>query len=254
VRLIETDLTLASKCLQMVNSPIFGLKAKIGTIQRAVVLLGANTVANIALQTGMSKVFKEDLLGYNSTKEDLWQHGLRTAIASRLVAERLLGKENNGVAYAAGLLHDIGKVIISNYLEHNDVTNLSPDSPQDNFLKVEFNALGIDHAKVGAMVAEKWNLPEPIRAVILHHHRPSESPESFTDLAFAVHMGDLFAMMAGSNTQLDGMAYPIDPIAETYVKRDATWEIETFPRLLLDIDTEFRKAIKLSGSLGGNDV
>ncbi len=98
VKLIETDLTLASKCLQMVNSPLFGLKAKVATIQRAVVLLGSNTVANIALQTGMSKIFKEDLVGYNSTKEDLWQHGLRTAIASRLVAERLLCKEQAGVA------------------------------------------------------------------------------------------------------------------------------------------------------------
>lgn len=256
VKLIETDLTLASKCLQMVNSPLFGLKSKVGTIQRAVVLLGSNTVANIALQTGMSKIFKEDLTGYNSTKEDLWQHGLRTAIASRLITEQLFSKEASGLAYAAGLLHDVGKIVISEFLEANydEFTAAAAGREQTNFLDAELKNLGTNHAKVGAMVADRWNLPEPIGIVIQHHHRPSEAPPEYKELALSVHLGDIFAMLEGYTTQLDGLSYTIDPIAEEYVKKDAKWEVMTYPKLLLEIDTEFVKAIKLSASVGGNDV
>lgn len=254
VKLIETDLTLASKCLQMVNSPLFGLKAKVGTIQRAVVLLGSNTVANIALQTGMSKCFKEDLVGYNSTKEDLWQHGLRTAIASRLITEQLFGLESSGLAYAAGLLHDIGKIVISDFLEQNYAEFSAPTIMRDHkdFLDAESQKLGCNHAKVGEMVAQKWNLPEPIGVAIQHHHHPSEAPDEYRELTLAVHLGDVFAMLEGYTTQLDGLSYTIDPIAEEYVKKDPAWEIKTYPKLLLEIDSEFVKAIKLStASTGG---
>ncbi len=256
VKLIETDLTLASKCLQMVNSPMFGLKSKVATIQRAVVLLGSNTVAMIAMQTGMSKILRQDLTGYNSTKEDLWQHGLRAAIASRVVMEHLFDKSLSGIAYAAGLLHDIGKIVISQFLEEQ-VADWSQDhkgsEPQD-FLQAEQAHLGTNHAIVGAMVAAHWNLPDPIGVIIRHHHQPSQAPEEFRDLTLSVHMGDIFAMLEGFTTQLDGMSYAIDPIAEACVRRDPKWEIQTYPKLLLEIDTEFVKALKLSASTRGDDV
>lgn len=256
VKLIETDLTLAAKCLQMVNSSLFGLKSKVSTIQRAVVLLGSNTVANIALQTSMNKIFKEDLIGYDSTKEDLWLHGLRVAIASRLVCERLICPQFAGIAYAAGLLHDVGKIVISNFLEQNyqNITTRGSQREQRNFLEAEQKYLGTNHAIVGEKLAQKWNLPEPISVVIRHHHLPSQAPEEFRELALAVHLGDIFAMLEGFTTRLDGLAYTIDPMAEAYVKRDSAWEIKTYPKLLLEIDSEFVKALKLSAQAGGDDV
>ena len=110
VRLIETDLTLSSRCLQTVNSPLYGLKSEISSIKRAVVMLGAKTVAEIAVQTSLGKALAQDLSGYQSGREDLWRHGLCTAIASKKAATQLLDPDTAEIAYTAGLLHDIGKV------------------------------------------------------------------------------------------------------------------------------------------------
>ena len=256
VRLIETDMTLAGRCLQAVNSPAIGLRAKVVTIQRAVILLGANTVADIALQTGMTELFNFNLTGYSSTAEELWRHCLRTAIASRRVASEILCSKTGDVAYAAGLLHDIGKVIISEFLEEqsdNLFSGTETDSDRD-FLEAENALFGTDHTRVGARIAEKWHLPTAFQMAIRYHHQPGNAPEEWRELCLAVHIGDMLAMLVGEGTALDNMSYSIDPMVDKYIMRDKNWEMKTFPRLLLNIDTECQKAANLCSGMGGADV
>ena len=249
IRLIETDITLSSRCLQTVNSAIYGLKSEISSIKRAVVMLGAKTVAEIAVQTSLGKALDHDLSGYHSGRDDLWRHGLCTAIASKQVATQLLDASTAEIAYTAGLLHDIGKIIISELLIEARTTineKISEDS-YSSFLEKEVEMFGIEHAEVGALIAESWNLPDVLVNVIRYHHHPSKAPEADRKLILAVHLGDIFAMMAGAGTQLDNMHYPLDPIAEELIERDDRWQLETFPKLLLNIDTRYQEAVALSG-------
>jgi len=252
-KMIETDITLSSRCLQMVNSPVFALKSQVGSIKRAVVLLGATTVANIALQTVLSKALSKNLTGYQCSSDELWKHSLMAAIAARRVAGEMK-LECKDTAYAAGLLHDIGKLIISEFLVEEADHIQEALSDMHDFLGSEESLLGTDHAQVGSLIAESWRLPEVFRMVILHHHRPSDAPEAFQNLILCVHLGDIFAMMAGTGTGLDTMSYPLDPLAEKFMKNDVAWELQKFPKLLLDIDVEYQEAVALTNGIGGRDV
>jgi len=250
VGLIETDMTLAGRCLQSINSPLYGLKAQIDTIARAVVLLGARNIAAMALQTALSGVFRMNLEGYDSGHEELWHNGLRTAIGARLITAELLGEPGLAdKAYACALMHDLGKIVISELLREiprERVEEVHRDHA-GNFLAAEDALFGTNHAILGQSIAESWHLPESFAMVMRYHHTPSEAPEPFRILALAAHLGDIFSMMAGTHTHLDNMNYPLDPIADEYISRDETWETATFPRLLLEIDDELQKAVMTSG-------
>lgn len=256
VKLIESDLTLAGRCLQVVNSAAFGLKSRVETIQRAVVLLGAKNVSGIALQTGLNDVFDLNLDGYQSTGEEFYRHSLRTAIAARLICGGILNSDKAEVAYAVGLLHDIGKIVISKFIteEHRNILDNMSEQSEKSFLEAEQDLFGIDHAAVGAQIAKAWSLPESFQAAIKHHHHPSQAPEELQTLTLAVHLADIFAMMVGMSTRLDSMAYSIDPIVDSHIQRNATWELKTFPKLLLDIDSEFAKITEDSEMAGGSGV
>lgn len=255
VSLIETDVTLAARCLQSINSPLYGLKTQVETIHRAVVLLGARNIAAMALQTGLSTVFKMNLEGYDSDQEDLWRNGLRTAIGARKVMQEIIKKPKQAdVAYATSLTHDLGKVVLSDFLKEKSkqfVEAAYREHP-GNFLEAENAMFGLDHTQIGENIAKSWNLPESFAVVMRRHHKPSEAPEEYRDLCVACHLGDIFSMMAGSGTQLDNLDYGVDPIVNTYITRDAVWETQTFPKLLLDIDTEFQTAMNFSEQSGGN--
>ncbi|MDJ0838155.1 MAG: HDOD domain-containing protein [Acidobacteriota bacterium] len=257
VRLIETDITLAGRCLQSINSPLYGLKSRVETINRAVVLLGARNIAAMALQTGLSTVFKMNLEGYDSDQEDLWRNGLRTAIASRKIMIELMDdKKLADTAYATGLMHDIGKVVTAEFLREKSKQFVESAyiENEGNFLAAEDALFGINHTVIGEHIAKNWHLPESFAAVMRYHHTPSEAPEEYRSLAVSVHLGDTFSMMAGTGTYLDSMDYPVDPIVDHYIKRDAAWNTITFPKLLLDIDKEYQDALQLSGESGGSDV
>ncbi len=254
VRIIETDLTLSARCLHMVNSPFYGLRSQVSTIKRAVILLGGITVAHLALQTGLSRMFEVRLNGYGAGSHDLWRHSLRTAIAARQIARLTFSKLSEGLAYTAGLIHDIGKVVISEFLEDESVQERIRvgDMDPDDFLESERRFFGVDHAEVGANIAESWNLPETLLEAIVHHHRPSLASLESQELCLAVHLGDVFSMLAGAGTGLDTMSYALDPMVDRFIKRDADWELKSFPKLLMDIDAEFQEAMELSKMSGGH--
>ncbi|MCG8671360.1 MAG: HDOD domain-containing protein, partial [Pseudomonadales bacterium] len=243
--------------LQSINSPLYGLKSRVETIQRAVLLLGARNIAAMALQTGLSTVFKMNMEGYDSADEDLWSNGLRTAIAARRVMKQLLDRPDQAdIAYATGLMHDLGKIVTSEFLREKSrqyIENVYREH-EGNFLAAENALFGTNHVLIGESIAKNWHLPESFAIVMRYHHTPSEAPEEYRELAIATHLGDHFSMMAGAGTILDSMDYPIDPIVDRYVKRDAKWETYTFPKLLLDIDKEYQKAVGFSSESGGNDV
>ncbi len=242
VPLIETDVSLAARCLTTVNAPVFGLKRSIASVQHAVTLLGARAVLDLALQLSVRGTYNKALTGYASSPDDLYKHSLYSAIGARLVATRLIPSAKPQQAYTAALFHDVGKLVFSEFLSEQ-VTEPPPPEQITHFLRFEQSMFGIDHAAVSAEIALEWHLPDTLVQAVAYHHHPGSAPAAHRKTALAVHLGDMFAMMAGFGTQLDNMHYETDPMIDEYVTRDRTWEMQVLPELLLAIHEEYQTVI-----------
>ncbi len=235
--IVETDISLTTQCLQMVNSAAFSLPNKVSSIRQAIVLLGSNAIVQIALAQVFKSIFATSMRGYNAQPNDFWEHSIRTALASRIIAQNHLKGIPPDMAYTAGLLHDIGKAIISEFLERSneELTGKLRDSEMSDFLDIERELLGTDHTQVGEAMARKWKFPEALVAVNRHHHHIVNCPEEFIVLTGVVHIADLLSMMGGNGTGLDSLAYGIDHHVKNYIKFDRTILAE----VMLEIDMEF---------------
>ncbi|MBK1721373.1 HDOD domain-containing protein [Thiocystis violacea] len=170
-RVIETEPALAAKVLQIVNSAFYGFPSRITSIHRAVTLLGFSAVRQVALQV----LFYEGLVkrGGKGAFDRLhfWQHSLLVAILSRGIGARL-GHPDPDSLYAAGLLHDLGKIILESHgrVRYSDFLAASSNSMhsiRDN----ERTYFGVTHDAVGAVICESWGLPELVCRVQALHHR-----------------------------------------------------------------------------------
>ncbi len=208
----RNDAALTARLLKIVNSPIYGLLEPATSLERAVSYLGENLVVSLVLEDTIGSYLTRPLPGYGSGPGDLWKHDLRTAIASKEIA--LLNRDRcpPDVAFTGGLLHDIGKSILSEFLKDGYQKILAELAEKEiaDFLGGEGELLGIDHAQVGYELAKNWGLPEVMQMVILHHHEPSLAPEEVRALVYAVHLGDIIAMMGGYGTGADNLFYRLD--------------------------------------------
>ncbi len=219
VNVVKTDATLTARVLKVVNSAAFGLINEITSLDRAISYLGERLVVGIAIGDCAAQLFDKELKGYEGEHGALWRHDLRTAIASREVVTQSNSTINPDLAFTAGLLHDIGKALISDYLQGtaSDVLQKIENNEFSDYLAAEEELIGFDHPRAGYELALVWKLPEPIAEVIRFHHTPAEASEEFRELVYAVHLGDNIAMMGGCGTGADSMQYMLDTNYTQYV-------------------------------------
>lgn len=212
VSIVKTDATLTARVLKVVNSAAFGLINEITSLDRAISYLGERLVVGIAIGDCAAQLFNKELKGYEGEHGALWRHDLRTAIASREVVAQSHSKINPDLAFTAGLLHDIGKALISDYLQGtaSEVLQKIENEEFSDYLSAEEELIGFDHPRAGYELALVWKLPEAITEAIRFHHTPSEASEEFRELVYAVHLGDNIAMMGGCGTGADSMRYKLD--------------------------------------------
>lgn len=235
--IVKQDPALTANLLRIVNSASFGLKNEIFTVSRAVFFLGIKVVAALAIGSSASQVYDTALEGYQAERGALWFHCLKTAIAAREFAMFTKSDLNPELAYTGGILHDIGKVIISDYLSHANVQKIVDSEDKVDFLSVESRETGYNHMEVGVALAEHWNLPLPLVEVIGNHHEPQNAPDDLKPLVFTVHMADLLAMSIGTGTGLDAMAYKLD---DEY-KEFFTMKIADLETIFVAVESEFAK-------------
>lgn len=209
---IAADQVLTAKALRMANSVFYGYARRISSIDDALIILGFNTVRDLVLAASVYNVLDRELPGYFLSKGDLWRHSITTALLSRLLARKLevpLAEE----AFTAGLLHDIGKIILNNYMT-DKFTKVIDWVEKENvpFMEAENTILGFDHAIVGARVAAKWNLPDQLVEAIANHHHPGKALTN-PKLCSIVHVADAASMSMGIGLGGDGMLYPFDGFA-----------------------------------------
>lgn len=237
VKIVETDASLTAEVLKVANSAAFYRGNPATTVNRAILLMGEMMVVGVAICASSSIVFHRPLEGYESGAGEMWDHSLRSAIASREITHFSRTTLSSGLAFTAGLLHDIGKSVISEFLKGNtkNATNLFESGKAENYLEAEKDILGTDHAQVGYSMAQHWGLPEALCIAIRDHHHPSDSKEEHRGLVYAVHLGDIISMIGGGGTGSDSLAYKMDNGYEEYFKIDKS----TFSRILLRVQEHF---------------
>lgn len=220
VALVETDASLTTEVLKVANSATYYRGQPVTTIKHAVLLLGEMMVVGVAICASSSIVFNSPLEGYDSGEGEMWEHSLRTAIAARELSRYATKNVSPGLAFTAGLLHDIGKSVISEFLvgSTGEMTEACHHGDVVDFLEAEHKLLGTDHAKVGYALAQHWGLPRQLCVAIRNHHMPSQAEAKDRPLVFVVHLADLVSMIGGCGTGSDTLAYRVDNDYEQYVK------------------------------------
>ncbi len=208
-RVINQDQGLTAKVLRLANSAYYGFPRRIRTVTEATVLLGFQTIKSLALAASVSEVLSREMQGYALQAGELWRHSQAVAISCRMIAKAVKFR-NQEEAYTAGLLHDIGKVILNQHLKeaYREVVQ-AIESNGTSFPEAEESILGFTHAQVGSRIAEKWNLPEALVEAIACHHEPSAARID-PMLTAIVHLGDAVVMMMGIGLGVDGLDYSFE--------------------------------------------
>ncbi len=189
---ILLDPALTADILRISNSAYFAFRQKITSVRHAIILLGRKVIKKIIFTAQMGPVFKHQLKGYPGQENALWEHSLVAAVAAELIAERL-GYQDKEQAYITGLLHDIGKLILDPYVEKAQKEIETALKEGKNPLKVEKELFDYDHAEIGGLIAENWQLPSSIKEAITYHHSPTEANEEVM-LALITYLADSLAV------------------------------------------------------------
>lgn len=190
-RAITTDQALASKVLKLVNSAFYGFPGRISTITHAIVILGFSTVKNVVLTASIFDAFKNKGDGVGGFDlEDFWNHSIACGAASLSVAKQV-GSGEKEECFIAGLIHDLGKLIMCQYLPGEFSQALEHCVKHDQLLyeseRVLFDST---HDQVGGFLAERWNLPQNLQNAVKYHHNPSPLRDHYLTTAI-VHCADV---------------------------------------------------------------
>jgi HD-like signal output (HDOD) protein len=204
VQIIECDPVMTVKILKIINSPSYGLPHKISSITRAVVHLGINTVKNMALAIAAIGVLKPDKkTGLNANS--FLMHSLTTALIIKLLAERQALSPNECSDYfVTGLLHDFGKLVFAQCLPESFSKALIESRKRNVSLHLmERQYLGIDHARLGKLLIDKWCFSEKIGAAIEHHHDEDGADVLRDSVAAANQISKVLCFGDGGNPVID---------------------------------------------------
>lgn len=206
--LIALDPALTARTLKLANSDFYGFPRKVGTVDLAVVVLGHNTIRDLVLGSAVFQTLDptwQSLTG-------LWSHSLACGVAARALADRCRYRLESE-AFAAGMLHDIGKVVLrQTYPEAYDAATALAREQAISMLEAERGILGSDHAEVGGWLAERWGLPGDLVEAIACHHRPEEARLN-TELVSLVHIADWLAGRTGNAWPPEAKPGSVSPFA-----------------------------------------
>lgn len=202
------DQVLTAKVLRLANSAYYGYPRRIGSIVEAIVMLGFKAIRNLVMAASVQKILHQSVAGYRLDAGELWRHSIACAMAAHKIGKRV-GYRKSDETFIAGLLHDIGKVVLSVYVSevYGEIIKRVKES-RISFAQAERDVMGFTHADVGARVVDRWNLPQQYVEAIAYHHEPELGKEN-PMLVAIVHLADIMCMMMGIGLGSDGMYYAV---------------------------------------------
>jgi putative nucleotidyltransferase with HDIG domain len=227
---ISLDPVLVGLVLKLINSAYYGLGQQVTSLVRAIIMLGINTVKNLALSTAVMNSLppKKDLKGLDI--DGFWHHSLCVGVSAKMLArKRGIDPKLTEEYFAAGLLHDIGKIPLNAILSREYMLTVSAaDRERISLYRSEESALGINHCAAGAAIVNAWKLGGPVGDSIIYHHNYMEYSGDFADILNSVVVCNWFASVMGIGFSGDRWPEKIDPAlwAALNVRREIFDEME----------------------------
>lgn len=213
VSLVEKDVGISAKILQLVNSALFGLPREISTVKTAVSFLGIDMVHNLVLSAEVFRVFEKTVPLPGFSFEELQVHSHLTAkIAGGIPASAPI----HSAALVAALLHDVGKLVMATRSPKHFARALEGAGDRPLFLAEE-ELMGVTHAEVGAYLLSLWGLPCQVVEAVAHHHQPQRVPQDSLDAVGIVHIANFLAHEHPAKPA-STKAAPYQPLDEAYVE------------------------------------
>jgi putative nucleotidyltransferase with HDIG domain len=199
---IRRDQVISARTLKLCNSVALSVSSKVESLDQAIVLLGLRLLVKLVVSVSVNELFSHSGLGYSLCKGGLYHHAIGTAIIAEKIAD-YTGSAKPGLAYTAGLLHDIGKVVLDQAIDSAyPLFYRRLMEGEHNFSEAENEILGVDHTQVGENLARRWSFPESLCDVIRHHHSPEKATRQL-GLAHVVYLADLLMTRFHSGLELE---------------------------------------------------
>lgn len=238
-KIIRNDPGVTMNILRVANSTYFSGSERIDSLRKAFVRLGSRHLFQIIIAQGVASKLAESFSGYELQPRELLRHSVGVAITTEHFA-RFLNMKTMETLFTAGLLHDMGKVILDPFIRerHGEIQELIKDKTLA-FDEIELQVLGMTHAQAGALLMEKWLFPDAVIEMVACHHRP-ESAEQHPLECLMVHLADTLLYSQGVGDGIDGFRYPVDNDAADRLGLRAR-DVEQMASSLLDQLNELEK-------------
>jgi putative nucleotidyltransferase with HDIG domain len=248
VEVVKFDPAITANILRISNSAYFGLRREIHSLHQALLLLGTQELLKIIIASGATRLFSAPTPGYFTERQGLWRHSVSCGLMVNMLSQEL-SLQDHATGFTAGLMHDIGKVVLSLFVEQKFHEIMEVVEQQGvSFQTAEKIILGVDHAEMGGEMARMWDFPDRLRLAITYHHL--DKPEAYTDdLILLVYLADILVMMFGQDLGMDGLAYTGYP----EVLRHFRLKDKNLQKVLLRFGSAWDEAQILFGLMGQKD-
>jgi len=203
--LLRYDPGITANILKLTNSAYFGLSSRIGSVRQAIVLLGWRHLGKLVVASCVNAILDKPVPGYDLPAGELWRHSIAVSVAAELLAKEL-GISANDEIFTAALLHDLGKLVLANYVREDLQAIETAAGEGIPFHAAERRVLGTDHAEIGARLLKSWSFPLSLVKAVRWHHDPdaAKEPRAITDL---VHVANMLCLMIGIGVGREGLRY-----------------------------------------------
>jgi HD-like signal output (HDOD) protein len=210
-QIVSHDPALVTRILKVVNSAFYGLPGQIGSVERAIVLLGLNAVKNIAVAASIGQLFRAGKLCDEFSARDLWTHCIAVGVVARDLAKQMKSPIADE-AFLAGMIHDIG-ILIELQIFPEQLAEVCEEAKGGarSFCDLERQIIGMDHQQLGSTLAEQWKFPRSCHLVAGYHHRPQGLIEQNRTLVNVVYVADTICCHSRHGFNLTAHTQELDP-------------------------------------------
>jgi putative nucleotidyltransferase with HDIG domain len=224
-RIISLDPVLMAKVMKLINSAYYGLPHEITSLARAIIMLGINTVKNLALSTAVLTRLKNANQFSAIDMNGFWKHSLGVAVISKYIA-KMRNIDTNIIEefFIAGLLHDIGKIPLNSIFSDKYLMAMTySDRKQEPLISTERKIMPIDHTRVGLLILKAWKLGDTIFDAVINHHEPENYTGPNKDIVYTVAIADYFASFL--EIGFAGNRFPVKPDESIFKALNISFDI-----------------------------